>query len=174
MLIDDNSNRRVLVVDDEEAIRDSFRLVLCPESANTNQVDAAAAALFDDEPVHSNKAPDVGFDVDFAMDGRTAFDMVQKSLNEDKPYAVIFCDMRMPGWDGLETVQHIREVDPRCEIVFVTAYSDQDVDSIRQSVGDDVGYFHWQAQNDVQHGSRQEDQEEEEEELRRRNTRLHD
>jgi signal transduction histidine kinase/DNA-binding NarL/FixJ family response regulator len=141
MLIEKKSNLRILVVDDEEAIRDSFRLVLCPPKTNSNQVDAAAAALFDEAPVHPGKPPVAAFDVEFATNGREALRLVEKSLSNDTPYAVVFCDMRMPGWDGLETIQHIRQVDPRCEIVFVTAYSDQDVASIIERVGGDVGYF---------------------------------
>jgi diguanylate cyclase (GGDEF)-like protein/PAS domain S-box-containing protein len=50
---------------------------------------------------------------------------VRASLLAGIPYAMAFIDMRMPpGWDGVETVEHLWSADPRLQIVFCTAFSD--------------------------------------------------
>jgi len=46
----------------------------------------------------------------------------------------------MPGWDGLETVHHIRQIDRQAEVVFVTAYSDNTIEQVVQRAGPNVGY----------------------------------
>jgi two-component system NtrC family sensor kinase len=51
--------------------------------------------------------------------------MVQEAMNADRPYAVAFVDMRMPpGWDGVETVEHLWQEDPELQVVICTAFSD--------------------------------------------------
>ena len=62
--------------------------------------------------------------------------MVQLARNEGRPYAVAFVDMRMPpGWDGLETIEHLWEADAELQVVICTAYSDQPWDEITKRVG---------------------------------------
>src|ERR1019366_7410239 len=44
---------------------------------------------------------------------------VQQALDEGRPYAMAFVDMRMPpGWDGLETIEHLWAIDPDVQIVI--------------------------------------------------------
>ncbi len=47
-------------------------------------------------------------------------------LNDSKEnyYQIYLLDIEMPGINGLETAKHIREIDQRAIIIFVTAYSD--------------------------------------------------
>ena len=82
-----------------------------------------AAELFD-EP--SDVAPlNKGFELSSAYQGQDALAMVQKSLAERKPFAMAYVDVRMPpGWDGIETVRHLWEVDKNLQVVICTAYSD--------------------------------------------------
>ena len=62
--------------------------------------------------------------------------MVQQALAEKRPYAMAFVDVRMPpGWDGVETIARIWEVDPSVQIVVCTAYSDYAWDDMRAKVG---------------------------------------
>ena len=35
-----------------------------------------------------------------------------------------FVDMRMPGWDGIETIQHLWQVQPSLEVAICSAYMD--------------------------------------------------
>ena len=51
--------------------------------------------------------------------------MVKRALAENRPYAMAFVDVRMPpGWDGVETIARIWEVDPELQVVVCTAYAD--------------------------------------------------
>ncbi|HEY0713998.1 MAG TPA: ATP-binding protein, partial [Polyangia bacterium] len=50
---------------------------------------------------------------------------VQEAREQRRPYAVAFVDVRMPpGWDGIETINHLWRVDPDLQVVICTAYSD--------------------------------------------------
>ncbi|MDR2447441.1 MAG: response regulator [Treponema sp.] len=48
---------------------------------------------------------------DLAEDGPSAIDFVAKSLDESRPYDLIFMDHVMPGMDGIETAARIRELE---------------------------------------------------------------
>lgn len=113
-------NRRILLVDDMPSIHEDFRKILAaPTSAS--DLDADEALLFG-QPI---SAPSVRFEVDSAFQGVEALDKVRASRLAGSPYAMAFIDMRMPpGWDGMETVEHLWVEEPRLQIVFCTAYSD--------------------------------------------------
>ena len=142
------SNTRILVVDDEEIVRDSIRESLRPPARPDAGLAAASAALFDDDAPSAPAttvatAPTAAlleFQIDEAATGQDGFAKVQAAVAAGRPYAVIFLDMRMPGWDGLRTVQHIREIDTRAEVIFVTAYSDHSVEDLVEKAGANVGY----------------------------------
>jgi len=115
-----SENRRVLFVDDMPSIHEDFRKILCPPVANID-LDADEALLFGGEAA----ADSLRFEMDSAFQGAEALDKVQASIGKGAPYAMAFVDMRMPpGWDGVETVERLWQVDPRLQIVFCTAFSD--------------------------------------------------
>lgn len=135
-------NRRVLVIDDEEVIRDSIREILDPPREVSSGLDEAAAALFgDDAPVEKRRNELMRFEVDTAVNGRSGYEQAREAARAGRPYALIFLDMRMPGWNGLETAARIREIDEKVELVVITAYSDFSIDEIRERAGAGVGYF---------------------------------
>ena len=47
----------------------------------------------------------------------------------ERPIDVIFCDIKMPGFDGVELAQVVSRFAERPQIVFVTAYDDRAVDA---------------------------------------------
>jgi DNA-binding LytR/AlgR family response regulator len=47
----------------------------------------------------------------------------------DRPVDVIFCDIKMPGLDGVELARVVSRFADRPQIVFVTAYDDRAVDA---------------------------------------------
>lgn len=137
-------NTSVLVIDDEELVRDNIEDILMPKKSfvDDSDINKAASILFDSpqdiiEPKNSNIPV---FSVDKASNGMEGVELVKKSVAEGKPYAVIFLDIRMPGWDGLETAMQIRKYDNKAEIIFITAYSDRSIDDIVNQVGQNVGY----------------------------------
>lgn len=121
--MDEPLNRRVLIVDDNDAIHADFRKIIGAESHLSSAVDAAASQLFD-EPVRPLPAP-CGFQIDSAYQGQDGLARVREALDAGRPYAVAFVDVRMPpGWDGIETIKRIWQVDSALQIVVCTAYSD--------------------------------------------------
>jgi len=120
-------NPRILVVDDEQAILDEFREILSP-----SQDDDEANRKFEDLYAKLFPATCLGpvassFDVEVCRQGDEAVEKVQSAAKEDKPFAVVFVDVRMPpGPDGVWTAEQIRAIDPHIQIVVVTAYSDID------------------------------------------------
>ncbi len=121
--MEQQQNRRILLVDDNESIHADFRKVLQTDSALTAAVESAAASIFD-EPV-ARRAPVAGFEIDSAYQGEEALARVLKSVERARPYALVFVDVRMPpGWNGVETVRRIWQVDSHLQVVICTAYSD--------------------------------------------------
>ncbi len=116
-------NRRILVIDDNPRIHDDFRTILVRDADGVDFLLDMEAELFG-EP-NRKKAPESTFEVDSAYQGREGLEMVQRALEEGRPYAMAFVDVRMPpGWDGIETIKRIWEVDPHLQVVICTAYSD--------------------------------------------------
>lgn len=124
-------NNRVLVVDDEQVVLDTYLDFLMPEEGGLGE---ELSSLLGDEPVQSGNS-NREFRVTTALQGREALQRVEEAVSEGAPYAVAFVDVRMPpGWDGLETAKRIREVDDNIHIVFVTAYSDRTVDEMQEAL----------------------------------------
>ena len=125
-------NRRILVIDDNVSIHEDFRKILVP-SKDSNLLDQARAALFGEAP---SLRPQEHFELEFADQGREGFGLVQNAHREGRPYAMAFVDMLMPpGWDGLETIEHLWYVAPDLEIVICTAYSDHPWDDVSRRIG---------------------------------------
>ena len=62
--------------------------------------------------------------------------MIEKALADGQPYMLAFVDMRMPpGWDGLETIAHIWEVDPDIQVVICSAYCDYSWSEMTDKLG---------------------------------------
>jgi diguanylate cyclase (GGDEF)-like protein/PAS domain S-box-containing protein len=115
-----SENRRILLVDDTPAIHEDYRKILASDAA-ASDLDEAEISLFG-EPAHTAA---IRFELDSAYQGAEASDKVGASLLANRPYAMAFVDMRMPpGWDGVETIEHLWQEDPELQIVICTAYSD--------------------------------------------------
>lgn len=127
------SHFRLLLVDDNPAIHADFRKILCPATPNNERAVELETILFADAPKAATSA---SFDLDSAHQGQEALAMLQVALAEDRPYALAFVDVRMPpGWDGIETIGRLWEVDPRLQVVVCTAYSDYSWEEMHSKVG---------------------------------------
>ncbi len=113
--------RRILLIDDNVAIHDDYRKILVGRVSNS-ELDELGAALFDAAPVEEKQ---LNFDVSSAYQGQDGLSLVAQALKEGRPFAMAFVDMRMPpGWDGVETIKRIWDVDPHMQVVICSAYSD--------------------------------------------------
>ena len=124
---------RILIIDDNLAIHDDFRKVLCASAEEAAEADfRVAEAELLGEPVDDPGRPT--FRLDSAHQGQEGVEKVRQALAEDQPYGMAFVDMRMPpGWDGLETIEHLWAVDPNIQVVICSAHADYDwLDVVRR------------------------------------------
>jgi DNA-binding LytR/AlgR family response regulator len=63
---------------------------------------------------------------------------VALKLLSDEPVDAIFCDIKMPGLDGMELARIVSRFAARPKIVFVTAYDDHAVDAFELQATDYV------------------------------------
>jgi DNA-binding NtrC family response regulator len=84
---------KILVVDDERAIRNSLKEILSDE----------------------------GYEVDTAEDGAAGF-----TLAERERYNIIFCDIKMPGMDGIEFLDKVMEAGMDSAVVMISGHGDID------------------------------------------------
>jgi two-component system sensor histidine kinase/response regulator len=114
-------NRRILVVDDMPAMHLDFRKSLA-SAATAADLDQFESELFGDS---RPAIADEGYEIDSAYQGLEGLEKVTSALQQGRPYAMAFVDMRMPpGWDGVETIERLWQVDPQLQVVICTAYSD--------------------------------------------------
>ncbi len=81
---------RILIVDDEEIVRESL-----------------SAWLEKD-----------GYTVATAQDGATAIDRIGKER-----WSILLVDLKMPGIDGMQVLEHVRKAQPEAAAVIMTAYA---------------------------------------------------
>jgi two-component system NtrC family sensor kinase len=123
-------NRRVLIVDDNEAIHEDFKKIIGP-TGTTDALDEFESDLFGD--THSRQS----FDIDSAFQGDVGYQRVCAAVAAGAPYALAFVDVRMPpGMDGIETTANIIRADPDISVVICSAYSDHSWDEIIDEVGE--------------------------------------
>ncbi|MFN4111222.1 MAG: sigma-54-dependent transcriptional regulator [Ignavibacteria bacterium] len=85
-----NSDVKILIVDDEQIVRDSL------------------THWFEED----------GYQVSSAAD---AFDVL-KDLRPNK-YDIMLVDIKMPKMSGLELLEKVKEIDPDCIVIIITAYA---------------------------------------------------
>jgi len=130
----DAMNRRVLVIDDMPELHADYRRVLAPSLESTAADSLAADILGNYTPTEA--VAHQAFDVECASQGEEGLDMVERALAEGQPYAAAFVDVRMPpGWDGIETIKRIWQVDPDIQVTIVTAYSDYSWEHMQKELG---------------------------------------
>ena len=139
----------VLIVDDEQPIRESYRKILMNpvESADRSDRLDMRARLFQKgaiaPPVQAQ--PATRFDAVFCDGAEAAVESVRRACAHGRPFAVVFLDMRMPpGPDGVWAAERIRALDPEAEIVLCTAYSDVDPREISRRVPPEDKLFYLQ------------------------------
>jgi diguanylate cyclase (GGDEF)-like protein len=116
-------NGRILVIDDNPSIHDDFAKILAREAVDTGMSQIEKILFGDSGPEPTPPS----FNLQFAQQGAQGVAMARQALAERRPFALAFIDMRMPpGWDGLETIEHLWKADPDVQVVVCSAHSDYD------------------------------------------------
>ena len=98
-----NMKYRILAVDDDPAILDLYQQIL--------NSDAKRDGFY------------TAFEVDCCSQGEEAVAAVKFSIDENRPYALIFLDLNMPpGPDGEWTARQIQKLDPYTNILLVSGF----------------------------------------------------
>ncbi len=106
------SKPKILIVDDEEALR--FLLA--------SELEAEA------------------FDVQNAGDGDEAIEIVRKKSEQHEKFDVVLLDIKMPKVDGFEVLKFVKVNAPETKVIMLTAYADvkNAIESLRQGASDFV------------------------------------
>jgi len=136
---------RILVADDEAAIRDSYSDILQTKNSTpaTRSLDDMRTRLFGTPKTFGTSVE--RYDLTCCSGAEDAVQAVKDGNIDGRPYSVVFLDMRMPpGPDGLWAAIRIRELDARVDIVVVTAYSEIDPEEISKRVPPTCSMFYLQ------------------------------
>jgi DNA-binding NarL/FixJ family response regulator len=123
---------RILVVDDEEGVLESYKNIfgLLQQSASDSRIEDLQAKLYGTGD-GASPACLFSYDITYCQQAREALQAVRQAINENRPFAMAFLDVRMPpGPDGVWAAEQIRSLDGLVNIVMVTAYSDIDLAEI--------------------------------------------
>lgn len=129
-LLSSRSIHRILIVDDNESIHRDFQKVLGGSST-----DLALASL--EQELFGRQgapSPHKQYLLSFASSGQSALTQVQHANKLGKPFSMAFVDMRMPGWDGIETTTQLLRAQPTLEVAICSAYMDYSWHEVLQRV----------------------------------------
>jgi PAS domain S-box-containing protein len=128
-----NRNNRILVIDDNPAIHEDIKKILCSRARLDPEMAESKALLFGES---SAPSVETGFELDSAFQGEEGLEMVRRANSVGRPYALAFVDVRMPpGWDGVETINRIWKNHPDLQVVICTAYSDYSWEEMVGQIG---------------------------------------
>lgn len=120
--------KRILLVDDNREIHHDYLSILHKEQQTV--LHDVEAELFGLERTRENHDTP-HYEIDSAYQGQEALAFVKQSITDNNPYSVAFIDMKMPpGWDGVETIKQIWNVDPSIQVVICSAYADRSWEEI--------------------------------------------
>jgi diguanylate cyclase (GGDEF)-like protein len=123
MIMTKQTQLRIIVIDDNPAIYNDFKKILTPEQSGKRFVKLNKLLFGNETDISTLDLPK--FQIDTASQGQEGVELIKKASASQDPYILAFVDIRMPpGWDGIETIKHIWEVDKDMQVVICTAYSD--------------------------------------------------
>nr|WP_319393561.1 EAL domain-containing protein [uncultured Desulfobacter sp.] len=130
------SSYRIIVIDDNAAIHNDFKKILGKSLETDRELEDMESLLFDTQ---TDKAPDsrVQFEIEYAFQGQEGLDIVKEAQSSENPFSLAFVDGRMPpGWDGIETINHLWQAAPDLQVVLCTAYADYSWSEIQKVLGE--------------------------------------
>ncbi|MEA3361113.1 MAG: PAS domain-containing protein, partial [Thermodesulfobacteriota bacterium] len=135
-------NKKILIIDDDEGIRDTYRGIFTPEQQSDFL--SEGRAFFESVEKDDGKPPgkEQLYEIILAENGNQGIEEVKTAMKKNTPFAVAFIDMKMPGLNGAQTSRQIWDMDPDIKIVIVTAYSEHSPEDIIKEIGrDDIFYL---------------------------------
>jgi DNA-binding NtrC family response regulator len=124
---------RILVIDDNPAIHEDFRKILCRDRTMSSKLEAQEAELFGTSAPLGDQSE---FEIDSAFQGEAGLARVYHAIQEGRPYELAFVDVRMPpGWDGIQVTPKLWVADPYLPVVICTAYSDYSWEEMFARIG---------------------------------------
>jgi CheY-like chemotaxis protein len=91
-------NKRVLLVDDEAAVRRQLKVGMMQ----------------------------MGFDASESEDGLTALETIEQRAREGRPFNFVVTDMRLPDIDGLKLLNIIKSRYPAMRVIVISGYGQED------------------------------------------------
>ena len=129
----DQENRRILIVDDNQAIHEDFLKILGGEAGGGEALADARSAFFGGE---AEEELGVQFEIEDASQGDEGVERVREALAAGRPFSMAFVDVRMPpGIDGVQAIRGMWDADPNLQVVICTAYADYSLDEIAEELG---------------------------------------
>jgi CheY-like chemotaxis protein len=123
---------RLLIVDDNLRIHEDFDLVFSNRQRNL-ELEADQNVLYgpSEQPAVAKPA----YELDHALSGMEAIEKTKNAMAESQPYQVAFVDIRMPGMDGVETIEKVWAIDSRIQVVICTAFADYHWEDLARRLG---------------------------------------
>ncbi|MBD5781735.1 response regulator [Pelagicoccus sp. NFK12] len=131
-------NRSLLIVDDNHSLHRDYNAVLRPDQRDDGEakLDELENLLLGNSGTDAAKRRERNFQIQSTYQGEEAYELVKRHHSKGIKYPLALVDMRMPpGWDGLETIKKLREIDSSMRFIIVTAYSDYSEEEIEQELG---------------------------------------
>ena len=100
-------SKRILVIDDQYAMRKSFALAL----------------------------EDTEYQMDTAESGEKGIEM-----EKEGKYDLIFLDLKMPGLNGVETLQELRKIDEGVPVYIITAFYEEFFEELKGAQKDGITF----------------------------------
>ena len=128
----EKKNRRIIIVDDTASIHDDMCAILTYSESNHTLSELEESVL----GRKSTPNASIHYEIDSSFQGKDGFERVENALEQGRPYALAIVGVRMPpGWDGIKTIEKMREIDPGLQIAICSAYSDYSWQSIHEKFG---------------------------------------
>lgn len=129
-----NLDFKILIIDDNKEIRNDFIKILTSQPSHDNFKSLDEQLFSEEQKTSTFSLP--SFKIDTVSQGQEGVKAIKKAYKEGRPYSLAFVDILMPpGWDGIQTIKKIWEIDKDIQIVICTAYSNYSWEETVEELG---------------------------------------
>ena len=121
-----------------------YELLIPAEKAAAPQFEEMASILFDNPAVTELAAQQEDKrEITGTTTGEEALEQAERALELGEPYLIAFVDLNLEqNLNGVDVAIRLRELDPKIQIVIITAYFDRrDEDQLHRELGSGNFYF---------------------------------